>query len=145
MKKLASMLLIFAVTSPQAIADGEIFALKTTGTQYCPGFKPFHFTPASSTTLFLRMDNNTEVSAFIGSLKDSPDLLLDLQYDFIGTYAASFSLSFYADSANHVEVIGRGKIDKKTGLVKTITGTFIRAGLTDGCYAVGKLTGKRIN
>ena len=76
--------------------------------------------------------------------KDTPDFELSLQYDLIGTNTASFSMGFYADDFNHVEVIGWAKVDK-TGLVKTITGTYIRVGLLDNCYSVGKLTGKRIN
>jgi hypothetical protein len=142
MKKLLAVLMLGI--SSHAWAIGEIIAVKTTGTQYCHGLKPAHFTPSSSTPLFLRLDNNQTVSAFIGSLKNTPDLVMDLQYDAIGTYTASFSLGYYDDAFNHVEVIGRAKADK-TGLVKTITGTFIRVGLLDNCYAVGKLTGKRIN
>jgi hypothetical protein len=33
----------------------------------------------------------------------------------------------------------RVKLDKY-GLILTMTGTFIRVGLTNGCYSVGKLT-----
>jgi hypothetical protein len=142
MKKLLAVLMLGISSHVWAI--GEIIAVKTTGTQYCPGLKPFRFTPSSSTPIFLRLDNEWTVSAFLGSLKNTPDLMMNLQSDVIGARTASFSLGYYGDAYNHVEVIGRAKADK-TGLVKTINGTFIRVGLTDGCYAVGKLTGKRIN
>lgn len=144
MKKTAFCLLILSVISYKAHAIGEIMSVKTTGTQYCPGFKPFHFTPANSTPIFLQVDSDDSVSAFLGGLKETPDFELDLFYDAIGTNTASFSMSYYENEFNHVEVIGRATADK-TGLVKKITGTFIRVGLIDGCYATGKLTGKRIN
>lgn len=142
MKKLLAVLMLGI--SSHAWAIGEIIALKTTGTLYCPGSKPTQFNPSSSVPIFLRIDSDTWVSAFLGNIKSAPDLFLDLQYDFFSTSTASFNLSFYYDSSNHVEMVGRGQIDKN-GLVKTLTGTFIRVGLIDGCYAVGKLTGKRIN
>jgi len=142
MKKLLAVLILGI--SSHAWAIGEIIAVKTTGTLYCPGFKPSHFTPANSEPIFLQVDSDTSVSAYVGTLKATSNFELNLQYDIIGVNTASFNMGYYADASNHVEVIGKAKGDI-SGLVKTITGTFIRVGLTDGCYAVGKLTGKRIN
>lgn len=142
MKKLLAVLILGI--SSHAWAIGEIIALKTTGTQYCPGYRPSHFTPATSAPIFLRLNEDLTISAFLYNLSDTPDFELSLQYDAIGPNTASFNMGYHEDDFNHVEIVGVAKVDK-AGLVKSINGTFIRVGLTDGCYAVGKATGKRIN
>jgi hypothetical protein len=142
MKKLLAVLILG--TSGYAMADGEILALQTTGTEYCPGFTPIRFTPSTDVPLFVRFDNSAQASGFVGTLKAIPDFIFDLESDPISSNAYSFNADYYEDSSNHMETIGRVKLDKY-GLIKTMTGTFVRVGLANGCYSVGKLTGKRIN
>lgn len=142
MKKLLAILL-FSV-SGHVLAQGELFALQTTGTEYCPGSAPLRFTPSTDIPFFVRFDSETSVSAFVWSVGSAPDFTFDTQVDFISTRALSFNADNYLDSDNHMEVIGRIKLDKY-GVAKTLTGTFIRVGMTNSCYSVGKLTGKRIN
>jgi hypothetical protein len=142
MKKLLAVLILGI--SGYAIADGEILALQTTGTEYCPGSAPIRFTPSTDVPLFVRFDNSTQASGFVGIIKAIPDITFNLSVDPISSNVFSFNSDYFADSSNHMETIGRIKLDKY-GFIKTMTGTFVRVGLTNGCYSVGKLTGKRIN
>lgn len=142
MKKLLTVLILGI--SGYAMAAGEILALQATGTEYCPGSAPARFIPSTDMPLFVRFDNSTQVSGFVGTLKATPDFIFDLEADPIASNAYSFNADYYEDSSNHMETIGRIKLDKH-GFIKTMTGTYVRVGLTNGCYSVGKLTGKRIN
>jgi hypothetical protein len=141
MKKIASCLLILSVIQPM-LAHGEYIWLKTKGVVYCPGNKPSRFTPANSTPIFLHLDSATSASAYFGSIKESPDFIVNIQSDAISRTQDSFNLNYYADDFNHVEVIGKITYDKQ-GFLKSLAGNFIRVGLINNCYAVGTLTGTR--
>jgi len=142
MKKLLAVMLF--LVAGQVWAYGELFMLGTTGTRYCSGYKPFRFTPSNSARYFVRLDSDTSVSVFVGNIKAEPDFVSDFDAAFIGNKTLSFDAFYYEDNINHMESVGTIKLDKN-GFAKTMNGTFICKGLTDDCYAVGKITGKRIN
>lgn len=143
MKKIAFMLLTYAVAS-SAMAAGEILSLQTRGTQYCPGKVPIHFTPSNDRPLFVKFNDNGTLSAYLDAVKATPDFIVNIDGDQIATRTYAYHADYLEDSYNHLSVVGKIKFDK-FGLVKTMAGTIIRIGLIDNCYAVGKLTGKRIN
>lgn len=141
MKKILSVLLF--MLSGNAWSYGEIFRLSTTGTQYCSGYKPVHFTPSNSYPFFVRFDDDVSIPVFVGSIKDTPDFVADLDAAFINTNRVSFDAFYYQDNGNHMEAVGTIKLDKY-GVPKTLKATFMRKGLTDDCYSVGKMAGKRV-
>jgi hypothetical protein len=130
--------------SGHALAAGEILALQTSGTQYCPGTAPIRFTPSTDRPLFIKFNGDGTLSGYVDTLKNMPDFMLNIDSDQIGIRTFAYHADFLVDSYNHISLIGRIKFDK-LGFVKTINGTAVRAGLGDNCYALAKITGKRIN
>jgi hypothetical protein len=141
--KTLSAALLFLIAS-NSWAFGEIFALKASGTQYCSGYKPLRLTPSNSSPLFIRFDNATTLSVFVDYVKPTPDFIANLDAAYISFNALSFSAVYVEDDTNLMTTIGTIKLDK-LGSPRTLNGTFTRKGVSDWCYAVGKLTGKRIN
>jgi hypothetical protein len=133
-------------TEPPPIngTTGEVFKLNTSGNQYCPGAAPVKLNSSNDVDLWLRIDSDTQITAYLDSGLTVPVITFDLNIDSYAANAASFDAFYYADADNHFEAIGVIKF-KKDGTAKSLKATFLRRGILDSCYAKGTLTGKRVN
>lgn len=123
---------------------GEVFKLNTSGNQYCPGAAPVKLSPSNDLDLWLHVDSNTQMTAYLDAGLTVPLITFDVTMDWYASNAASFDAFYYDDADNRFEAIGIVKF-KKDGSAKSLKATFLRKGIVDSCYAKGTLTGKRVN
>ncbi|MGJ0485126.1 MAG: hypothetical protein ACR65R_11430 [Methylomicrobium sp.] len=141
MKKLLAVLILG--TSSQAMAVGEILALQSRGTEYCPGSLPVAVTPSNDLPLFVKFNGDGTLNGYVQSVKASPDFVFNVSVNQIGTLTYSFHADYLVDNDNYASLIGKIKLDT-FGFIKSLTGTATRVGLINNCYSSGKITGKRI-
>jgi hypothetical protein len=122
---------------------GEVFKLNSSGTQYCSG-KPSTFNASRDVDLWLRIDNDTQMTVYKDSGLTVPVFTFDVTVDSINSKSASFDAFYYGDADKHFEAIGVLKFNKD-GSAKSLKASFLRKGILDSCYAKGTLTGKRVN
>jgi hypothetical protein len=123
---------------------GEVFKLNTSGNQYCPGAAPVKLNSSNDVDLWLHIDSDTQMTAYLDAGLTVPLVTFDVTVDSYASNAASFDAFYYADADNHFEAIGIVKF-KKDGSAKSLKATFLRKGILDSCYSKGTLTGKRVN
>jgi hypothetical protein len=129
-------------TSPPPSANitgaiGTVFKINSTGTQYCPGFKPAKFSPSKDIDLWFQIDSETQMTVYSDSGLTVPVATLYANFDSIASTSASFDAFYFGDSDNRFEAIGVLKFNKKDGSVKSLKATFLRKGVLNSCYANG--------
>jgi hypothetical protein len=131
-------------TDDNAGATGEVFKLNSSGNQYCSGFSPSKFNASNDVDLWLHIDSDTQMTAYLDSTLLVPVVTFDATIDWITSNSASFDAFYYGDADNHFEAVGILKFGKD-GSAKSLKATFLRKGILNSCYSKGTLTGKRVN
>jgi hypothetical protein len=123
---------------------GEVFKLNSSGIQYCSGYRPSKFNASSDVDLWLQIDSDTQMTAYLDAGLTVPVLTFDATIDWINSKTASFNAFYYGDADNHFEATGVLNF-KKDGSAKSLKASFLRKGILNSCYAKGTLNGKRVN
>jgi hypothetical protein len=149
MKKLLILTFVAALLFPvRAFSLGEAFSTSLSGNEYCGDFNAAGF--GQEIFVFIASDTELIVSFVPDFAPESTFSIFGHSY-FTGSTSGSFvgGQAFVDSIGNivaYVTIQGTAKFDKTTGLVKSLSGTFIENGLVQiGCFSSGKFkTGARI-
>lgn len=143
---LAGLSLAFFLSTPALAFPGEVFKIETVGSESCGDFNTHPFGAKNNVDLWARLDSETQLTVSYTSGFDPGTTFPMRGYFYYSkpTLVTFVGAAYFTDGA-FATIRGTAAVNKKTGEVKTVTGTFIQSDVTvRGCFSSGNFTSKRV-
>lgn len=127
---------------------GEIFKIETTGTEYCGDFDVTKFNASNNVDLWVLVVSETELEVSLTpNFAPGTTFTMEGHTYLTGQSTAAFVAGVLFNDGSFATFVGTAKFNKNTGEIKSMTGTFVQAGVLDiDCFSTGKAkTAGRLN
>jgi hypothetical protein len=135
----AMALWVFSIN--HVFAFGEIFKIETSGTEYCGDFDSQKFNAGNYIDLWIRVDGPTQMTvSFTTDFQQGTTFFVIGGFYLTSQTKAAFVGGQLFVDLSFVTFQGTATFDKKTGVIKSMSGTFIQDSVfSPGCFSVGKV------
>jgi hypothetical protein len=130
----------------KAFGLGEIFKIETTGLEFCGDLDVHRFNPRNNVDLWVQVVSEEEllVSRTFNFAAGTTFSMFGLTY-LTNETTAAFVANAVFDDDSFATIRGTARLNRNTGAVASLTGTFIQSGVFEtGCFSTGTFTSKRI-
>ena len=134
------MLVVSLTASSDAAAFGDVFRIDVTGNEYCGDFLNLKLKPSNSIPLWGRVESPTQLTVSLtSSFQDGTTFPLFGFFYVVKAGKATLIATVTFEGGAYMTIQGEVQLDKKTGVLKSMKGTFIQSEVfTDGCFSSGE-------
>lgn len=146
LKKIAAIAALIAVPALAHAFPGEIFKIETVGSEYCGDFASRNFGAKNNVDLWARLDSETQLTvSFTPGFDPGTTFPMTGYFYYTKSTVVAFIGAVHFSDGSFATIRGTAAINKKTGGVTAITGTFIQSGVVEqGCFSSGNFTSKKV-
>ena len=131
---------VITLLAGPAWAIGEVFQLQVTGTEYCGDFDSLKLNKKTALPLWLRIESDTEFTVSTTPNFDAGTTFPLFGFFYLSKKGADLIGGAVFPNGAFATVQASARFDKKTGLVRSLRGTFVQSEVfVAGCFSSGRV------